>query len=77
MEPPQGHGVPIPTPSSPPSDHDLDRDEDHPDFSPVGSPELTESHLPPPADQPQSLTLSDDLRRKIIKQATSLFILLI
>ncbi|KAL0363564.1 UNVERIFIED_CONTAM: La-related protein 6A [Sesamum calycinum] len=77
MEQPQGHAgipIPIPTPtptySSPVSDHDLDPDEDHPDISPVGSPDLTESDNPPPPDQPHSSALSDDLRLKIIKQAT-------
>ncbi|KAL7089346.1 hypothetical protein ACP275_13G182000 [Erythranthe tilingii] len=73
MEPTHGHEIPIPTSSSPPSDHDIDHVDDHPDFSPVGSPELTESHLPPPSDQTQSPTLSDDLRRKIIKQVEYYF----
>lgn len=68
----QGHGIQIPTASSPPSDQDFDHDVDHPDFSPVGSPELTDSLLPPPLEQPLPSVLSDDLRRKIIKQATSL-----
>ncbi|XP_011096548.1 la-related protein 6A isoform X2 [Sesamum indicum] len=72
MEQPQGHaGIPIPTPtySSPVSDHD----EDHPDISPVGSPDLTESDNPPPSDQPHSSALSDDLRLKIIKQVEYYF----
>ncbi|KAI3456018.1 hypothetical protein Pfo_012681 [Paulownia fortunei] len=73
MEQPQGHGIPIPTSSSPPSDHVIDHDEDHPDFSPFGSPDLTESHIPPLSDQPQSSALSDDLRRKIIKQVEYYF----
>ncbi|PIN23442.1 putative RNA-binding protein [Handroanthus impetiginosus] len=73
MEQPEGHGIPIPTASSPTSDHDVDHDEDHPDFSPVGSPEIDESDLPPPMDQPQPSALSDDLRRKIVKQVEYYF----
>ncbi|KAL8460909.1 hypothetical protein ACS0TY_032417 [Phlomoides rotata] len=69
----QGHGIQIPTASSPPSDHDFDHEMDHPDFSPVGSPELTNSHLPPPLEQPPPSVLSDDLRRKIIKQVEYYF----
>ncbi|KAL3643630.1 hypothetical protein CASFOL_014445 [Castilleja foliolosa] len=69
MEQPQGQEIPIPTSSSAPSDHD----EDHPDFTPVGSPELADSEIPPPSDQPQSVALSEDLRRKIIKQVEYYF----
>ncbi|XP_057764165.1 la-related protein 6A [Salvia miltiorrhiza] len=70
MEQPALH---FPAASSPPSDNEFDHDEDHHDFSPVGSPELTESHFPPPSDQPQPSVLSDDLRRKIIKQVEYYF----
>ncbi|CAI9760099.1 unnamed protein product [Fraxinus pennsylvanica] len=66
----------IPTSSSPPYDHDHDLSDDHdhePDFSPVGSPELAESHFPRPPDPPQASVLSDDLRNKIIKQAKYYF----
>ncbi|KAL3851477.1 hypothetical protein ACJIZ3_013359 [Penstemon smallii] len=63
------HEISIPISLSPQSDHD----EEHPDFSPVGSPEVTESHIPPPSDQPQSQVLTDDLRCKIIKQVEYYF----
>ncbi|WP_348235614.1 hypothetical protein, partial [Salmonella enterica] len=46
MEQPQGPALHLPAASSPPSDNEFDHDEDHHDFSPVGSPELTESHFP-------------------------------
>lgn len=70
----------IPTSSSPPSDHDhdpdpSDHDHDHePDYSPVGSPELAESYFPQAPDLPQAAVLSDDLRNKIIKQASLFFL---
>ncbi|KAH6773539.1 translocase 11 [Perilla frutescens var. frutescens] len=73
MEQPQGHAIRFPTTSSPLSDHEFDHVEDHPDLSPVGSPELTESHFPPPLDQTLPSVLSDDLRRKIIKQVEYYF----
>ncbi|KAL6500718.1 hypothetical protein OROHE_025515 [Orobanche hederae] len=68
MEQPQGHGIPIPTSSAAPTDHDLDHNEDHPDFSPVGSPELANSDIQLSSDQAQSSAHSEELRRKIIKQ---------
>ncbi|GER24586.1 phospho-n-acetylmuramoyl-pentapeptide-transferase, partial [Striga asiatica] len=74
MEPPSEHGgTPIPTSSPAPSDHDLDHDEDRPDFSPVGSPELTGSDIPSPPDQSESGAVSEDLRRRIIKQVEYYF----
>lgn len=69
MEEDGGGVVPIPsqTASSPP------HDDDHPDFSPIGSPE---SHfiddLSQPSDQLHAqvtdTVLTDDLRNKIVKQ---------
>ncbi|KAL6561994.1 hypothetical protein OROGR_003001 [Orobanche gracilis] len=73
MEQPQGHGIPIPTSSAAPTDHDLDHNEDHPDFSPVGSPELANSDIPLSSDQAQSSAHSEELRRKIIKQVEYYF----
>ncbi|XP_075481119.1 la-related protein 6A-like [Primulina tabacum] len=63
MEQDQGNGIPIPTSSSPESDHD----DYHPDSPPVGSPEVTGFQLSPPA------VLSDDLRCKIINQVEYYF----
>ncbi|KAM3251057.1 hypothetical protein P3L10_005127 [Capsicum annuum] len=53
-----GGVVPIPshTGLSPP------HDDDHPDFSPVGSPESQ------PSDQLSATLLTDDLRNNIVKQ---------
>lgn len=58
--------IPSVSSSSSPPDDDF-----HPDFSPVGSPNLTDSRSPqpPPSDQPPP-PLSDDLRDKIIKQVS-------
>ncbi|XAR72460.1 hypothetical protein NMG60_11019102 [Bertholletia excelsa] len=67
--------IPIPVPSSPPH---------APDLSPVGSPEIADSHLEEEAevDAPQASddhqpsqvsTLTDDLRDKIIKQVEYYF----
>ncbi|CAA0832334.1 La-related protein 6A [Striga hermonthica] len=70
MEPPSEHGgTPIPTSSPAPSDHD----EDRPDFSPVGSPELAGSDIPSPPDQSESDAVSEGLRRRIIKQVEYYF----
>ncbi|KZV51047.1 la-related protein 6A [Dorcoceras hygrometricum] len=63
MEKAEGHGIPIPTSSSPESDHD----DFHPDSPPVGSPDVSGFRLSPPA------VLSDDLRCKIIKQVEYYF----
>lgn len=59
--------IPSVSSSSSPPDDDF-----HPDFSPVGSPNLTDSRSPqlPPSDQPPPPPLSDDLRDKIIKQVS-------
>ncbi|KAL1555860.1 la-related protein 6A-like [Salvia divinorum] len=73
MEQPQELPDHFPAASSPPSDHEFDHGEDHRDSSPVGSPELAESHFPPPTDQPQPAVLTDDLRRQIIKQVEYYF----
>ncbi|XP_042005150.1 la-related protein 6A-like [Salvia splendens] len=73
MEQPQELPLHFPAATSPPSDHEFDHGEDHPDSSPVGSPELAESHFPTPTDQPQPAVLTDDLRRKIIKQVEYYF----
>ncbi|XP_027158312.1 la-related protein 6A-like [Coffea eugenioides] len=67
----EAEGVPIPSMSAshPPTS------DDHPDFSPAGSPDLAdEQHqqLLMPSDQP-AVTLSDDLRDKIIKQVEYYF----
>ncbi|XP_047947783.1 la-related protein 6A [Salvia hispanica] len=70
MEQPQELPLHFPAASS---DHEFDHGEDHPDSSPVGSPELAETHFPPPTDQPQPAVLTDDLRRKIIKQVEYYF----
>ncbi|XP_075476987.1 la-related protein 6A-like isoform X1 [Primulina tabacum] len=63
MEKAEGHGIPIPTSSSPDSDHG----EYNPDSAPVGSPDVIGFHLSP------SAVLSDDLRCKIIKQVEYYF----
>ncbi|XP_051128502.1 la-related protein 6A [Andrographis paniculata] len=65
MENLEGHEIEVP------ADLDADHEEDHPDFSPVGSPELADFRLPQPsAENPE---LSDDLRGKIIKQVEYYF----
>lgn len=50
--------------------------DDHPDFSPAGSPDLSDHQLPAlqSSDQPPA-ALTDDLRDKIIKQAYRLLAL--
>ncbi|KAA8519507.1 hypothetical protein F0562_013763 [Nyssa sinensis] len=66
----EGEGVIISIPSSPPEDTN---------FSPIGSPDIIESHLeeiPQPSDDHQSsetVTLTDELRDKIIKQVEYYF----
>lgn len=61
--------IPSVSASSSPPDIDF-----HPDFSPVGSPDPTDSHFPQPqpSDQPPP-PLSDDPRDKIIKQVEYYF----